>query len=151
MERFTEWNSDRSHAGGLPGRDCYTQLAKYEDTGLTPEEVEDLLSTSELSPEAQYAINQHADSIIQRMDALLNKCDREPPILVGDKVWVIDYDNGITECKVSMIQQKADRSWKFRISHPKWGVYDRPATDLGKSVFRSEQDAKDELERKKSK
>lgn len=150
MERFTEWNSDHSHAGGLPGKDCYTQLARYEDTGLTPEEVEDLLSTSELSPEAQYAINQHADSLIQRLDALLNKSDREPPILVGDTVWVIDHDNIVTECKVSMIQQKSNKSWKFRVSHPRWGVYDCPATDLGKSAFRSKQDAKRELERKKS-
>lgn len=29
MERYTEWIG--SHGSGLPGKDCYTKLAKYED------------------------------------------------------------------------------------------------------------------------
>lgn len=37
MERFTEWIG--GHGAGKPGKDCYTQLAKYEDTELTPEQV----------------------------------------------------------------------------------------------------------------
>ena len=51
------------------------RLAAYEDTGLTPEEVESLLSVREITPEAEYAINKHADSLIERMDALLHKDD----------------------------------------------------------------------------
>ena len=29
MERFTEWIG--GHGSGLPGKDCYTKLAEYED------------------------------------------------------------------------------------------------------------------------
>ena len=44
------------------------RLAAYEDTGLTPEEINDLASVREISPEAEYAINKHADNIIERLD-----------------------------------------------------------------------------------
>lgn len=37
MERFTEWVG--GHGSGLPGKDCYTRLAQYEDIGKTPEEI----------------------------------------------------------------------------------------------------------------
>lgn len=36
-DRYTEWCGE--HGAGRPGKDCYTQLAKYEDSGLSPEEV----------------------------------------------------------------------------------------------------------------
>lgn len=42
MERFTEWRD--AHGAGKPGKDCYTQLAKYEDTGLTPEQIFEMIS-----------------------------------------------------------------------------------------------------------
>ena len=51
------------------------RLAAYEDTGLTPEEVNDLASVREISPEAEYAINKHADNIIERLDKLLHQTD----------------------------------------------------------------------------
>lgn len=50
-------------------------LAAYEDTGLTPEEINDLASVREISPEAEYAINKHADNIIERLDKLLHQTD----------------------------------------------------------------------------
>lgn len=30
-DRFTEWNKEHTHGCGLPGKDCFTKLAKYED------------------------------------------------------------------------------------------------------------------------
>ena len=51
------------------------RLGAYEDTGLTPEEINDLTSVREISPEAEYAINKHADSIIERLDKLLAHTD----------------------------------------------------------------------------
>ena len=51
------------------------RLMQYEDTGLTPEEINDLASVREISPEAEYAINKHADSIIERLDKLLAQTD----------------------------------------------------------------------------
>lgn len=56
-------------------RQLYSALAAYEDTGLTPEEINDLASVREISPEAEYAINKHADSIIERLDKLLAQTD----------------------------------------------------------------------------
>lgn len=41
MERYTMWID--GHGAGLPGKDCYTQLARYEDIGLTPEEISEKL------------------------------------------------------------------------------------------------------------
>lgn len=37
MERYTEWLGGRG--AGLPGKDCYTRLAMYEDSELSPEQV----------------------------------------------------------------------------------------------------------------
>lgn len=56
-------------------RQLYSALAVYEDTGLTPEEINDLASVREISPEAEYAINKHADNIIERLDKLLHQTD----------------------------------------------------------------------------
>lgn len=50
-------------------------LREYLDTGLTPEEINDLASVREISPEAEYAINKHADNIIERLDKLLHQTD----------------------------------------------------------------------------
>ena len=54
------------------------RLAAYEDTGLTPEEINDLASVREIPPEAEYAINKHADSIIERLDDKGLRQDRIP-------------------------------------------------------------------------
>lgn len=51
------------------------RLAAYEDTELTPEEINDLASVREISPETEYAINKHADNIIERLDKLLHQTD----------------------------------------------------------------------------
>ena len=86
------------------------RLAAYEDTGLTPEEINDLASVREISPEAEYAINKHADNIIERLDKLLHQTDDDArlrelaeadkdgrlvvlPCKVGEKLWVIGRDN----------------------------------------------------------
>ncbi len=53
------------------------RLAAYEDTGLEPEEISELLLADEVSPEAKYAINEHADSLIKHLDALIHKDDSE--------------------------------------------------------------------------
>ena len=50
-------------------------LREYLDTELTPEEINDLASVREISPEAEYAINKHADNIIERLDKLLHQTD----------------------------------------------------------------------------
>lgn len=61
-------------------RQLYSALAAYEDTGLTPEEINDMASVREISPEAEYAINKHADNIIERLDKLLHQTDDDDHI-----------------------------------------------------------------------
>lgn len=90
--------------------DFYWRLKAYEDTGLTPEEINDLASVREISPEAEYAINKHADNIIERLDKLLHQTDDDArlrelseadkdgrlvvlPCRVGEKLWVIGRDS----------------------------------------------------------
>lgn len=97
MERLTKHSKQTSHENGIccthfcgpeclgVGGNCamnckweeaaWSRLAAYEDTGLTPEEINDLASVREISPEAEYAINKHADSIIERLDKLLAQTD----------------------------------------------------------------------------
>ena len=80
MERLTRRSADgracfKPHLYGQMNKDVCDRLAAYEDTGLTPEEINDLASVREISPEAEYAINKHADSIIERLDKLLAQTD----------------------------------------------------------------------------
>ena len=48
-------------------------LREYLDTGLEPEEINDLASVREISPETEYAINKHADNIIERLDKQIGR------------------------------------------------------------------------------
>ena len=102
-------------------RQLYSALAAYEDTGLTPEEINDLASVREISPEAEYAINKHADNIIERLDKLLHQTDDDArlrdlaeadkdgrlvvlPCKVGQRVFALmDTDKHISECEVKQI------------------------------------------------
>jgi len=96
--------------GACSQRKVWERLKAYEDTGLTPEEINDLASVREISPEAEYAINKHADNIIERLDKLLHQTDDDArlrdlaeadkdgrlvvlPCKVGEKLWVIGRDN----------------------------------------------------------
>lgn len=69
-----------------------------------------------------------------------------PPCKVGQTVWLIKSLNwqhtewGIKEGKVSMIQQKADKSWKFRITE-NHSVSDYTVDAIGKTVFLTREDA----------
>lgn len=96
--------------GACSQRKVWERLKAYEDTGLTPEEINDLASVREISPEAEYAINKHADNIIERLDKLLHQTDDDArlrdlaeadkdgrlvvlPCKVGEKLWVTGRDN----------------------------------------------------------
>lgn len=74
----------------------------------------------------------------------------ELPCKVGDKVWLIKSLNwqrtewGIKEGKVSMIQQKADKSWKFRVTE-NHSVQDYTIDSIGKTVFLTKEEAEQKL------
>lgn len=85
MKRLTEKNeSPCTCCGGIGScrADCsykqiYDRLAEYEDTGLTPKEIEDMVSVREITPEAEYAIDKHANNLIQKLDELITKTDEK--------------------------------------------------------------------------
>ena len=73
-----------------------------------------------------------------------------PPCKVGDTVWLIKSLNWqqteweIKEGKISMIQQKADKSWKFRVTE-NHSVKDYTVEKIGKTVFLTREEAEAKL------
>lgn len=76
------------------------------------------------------------------------------PVFVGQDIWEV-YQSyyskqvTVTKGKVAMIQQKADKSWKFRISRT-GSVYDCQLSAIGDYIFLDEASANtkaDELRR----
>ena len=47
-----------------------------------------------------------------------------PKCSVGDIVYYLRWDGIIEKCRVSMLQQKSDKSWKVRLTPPDRGVFD---------------------------
>jgi hypothetical protein len=71
-----------------------------------------------------------------------------PPIQIGTPVYFADvWQNGVEHGTVSMIQQKADKSWKFRISYGS-SVRDEPTSEIGKTVFLTYEEAENYLKDK---
>lgn len=73
-----------------------------------------------------------------------------PPCRVEQMVWLIKPLNwqqtewGIKEGKISMIQQKADKSWKFRVTE-NHSVQDYTVDKIGKTVFLTKEQAEQKL------
>lgn len=66
----------------------------------------------------------------------------KPPAYIGQEVWLPyawyninrkEIISELREGKISMLQQKADKSWKFRVSHSY--VSDYKVEDISKNVF----------------
>lgn len=74
-----------------------------------------------------------------------------PPCKVGDKVWYLHQRyNGtfvIQEGKISMLTQKADKSWRLRITvnSSVWGF---TPNEIGTRYFITKEDAEKELKRR---
>ena len=72
----------------------------------------------------------------------------EVPCVIGQTVWRLctwfKSPAEIVESRVSMIQQKADKSWKFRISN-RYGTCDFKAEEIGQYVFITKEEAEEAL------
>lgn len=77
------------------------------------------------------------------------------PVYIGKPVWLAnawynnltkEIDSGVVEGKVSMLQQKADKSWKFRVTTKYVSDYD--LDDIGTYIFFTKEDAEKALEEK---
>ena len=66
------------------------------------------------------------------------------PCSIGDTVWRL-FSGEIEECKVSMLQQKVDKSWKVRISYPFYLTADEKLDDLGNTWFLTKEEAEAKL------
>lgn len=64
-----------------------------------------------------------------------------PQCSVGDIVWYTYYQKEPLRCKVSMLQQKADKSWKIRLTPPMLGVFDITLERFNKHCFSTEEEA----------
>jgi len=100
MNRFTEWHNKKG--AGLPGKDCFTKLAKYEDTGLEPEEIIEMRGEVKTAydeggiPYATeytgYEAKHITDLRIAEQDGRLFVL----PCKVGDRIWVLSRRTGET-------------------------------------------------------
>ena len=67
-----------------------------------------------------------------------------PPVSVGQTVYRKYWNGGFVKCTVSMITQKADKSFKIRLSY-NGSVGDYTEDDFGKTVFLTKEEAEAEL------
>lgn len=76
-----------------------------------------------------------------------------PPCYIGQPVWeVYNWFTGkveVREGKVSMLQQKADKTWKIRVSINS-SVYDITVDDIGKRIFFSKEEVEKRQEELKN-
>ena len=73
-------------------------------------------------------------------DAYEEKEIRLPCCAVGDEVWRKDWNGNPIKCRVSMLQQKADKSWKVRLTLPYGGVFDITLDEFYKTCFSTEKE-----------
>ena len=113
----------------VPAAHC-PLLREYLDTGLEPEEINDLASVREISPETEYAINKHADNIIERLDKLR-------PCKVGDTLFRV-FAGEILEHKVS--------NMRYLAIQERWDIDTTPfcpyvESSIGKTIFLTHEEA----------
>ena len=76
-----------------------------------------------------------------------------PPCYIGQPVWeVYKWFTGkveVREGKISMLQQKADKTWKIRVSINS-SVYDITVDKIGKTIFLSREEAEKRQEELKN-
>lgn len=147
-------------------RQLYSALAAYEDTGLTPEEINDLASVREISPEAEYAINKHADNIIERLDKLLHQTDDDArlrdlaeadkdgrvvmlPCKVGDRLYEVTGRKTISVYKVKAIRVELFGlfiEWDIVEGFVWQSLSGINAGEIGRTVFLTREEAEKALE-----
>lgn len=163
-----EDNGNCTAVGGfctaVPAAHC-PLLRQYLDTRLTPEEINDLASVREISPEAEYAINKHADSIIERLDKLLAQTDDDDrlrelaeadkdgrvvvlPCKVGDVVYGFYGEKTILPMVAKWIETNTD-GWCIAVQYVPMAPRFYRFSDFGKTVFLTRKEAEAALEAKR--
>lgn len=123
------------------------RLAAYEDTGLEPEQIEYMyMENQEL---ASYLCT-NGDRAIA-----LGEADAEGrvvilPCKIGDTLFrPLSWRNIVEKCTVSLLTQKADKSWKIRLTSENFRTtFEITINDIGKTVFLTSEEAEKALEEK---
>lgn len=68
-----------------------------------------------------------------------------PSCSVGDIVWYTHYQKEPLKCKVSMLQQKADKNWKIRLTPPNTGVFDITMDEFNNFCFFTQKEAEENI------
>lgn len=68
-----------------------------------------------------------------------------PPCHLNQTVWHISWNNRIEQCKVSSLTQKADSTFKIRITPPSKSVFEITPDEIGKTVFLTKEEAEEAL------
>ena len=101
---------------------------------------------TEEPPEALYTIENH-----QVADYLLANGVIVPPCHLNQTVWHITWNNRIEQCKVSSLTQKADSTFKIRITPPSKSVFEITPDEIGNTVFLTKEEAEEKLNEIKTK
>lgn len=103
---------------------------------------------TELIEQAEGLKNNDFPSVEEIADYLLANGVIVLPCYIGQEVWYLsEHFNGSVEIekgKISMLQQKADKSWKFRFSHNS-SVWDFKIDDIGVRYFLTKEEAEEKL------
>lgn len=78
-------------------------------------------------------------------DHLIENGVTVPPCSLHQTLWEITWNKRIEQCKVSSLTQKADGSFKIRISPKCSGVYEITPDKIGEKVFLTKSEAEAKL------
>ena len=134
MERLTYWCDDGMGGGEYRVNEngaeysghFIDRLATYEDTGLEPQTISEIL-----------------DSVSEWYDAHKEGRLLVLPCKVGETIYYLNPFDEIEKGRITMIQQKANGTLKFRVTTT--FSHDVTSDAIGKSVFRTREEAEAKL------
>lgn len=147
MERLTKIYP--SGAWGITGEidDAILRLAAYEDTGLEPEEI---ISAVDMAKVACALEELNAYKELGSLDRLRELAEMDsagciPPCKIGDVFYRVCYgfdSSEIEKYRVSMVTQKADRSWRIRATDTESSFQiDWSLDDFNKRAYKTREEA----------
>ena len=148
MERLTQYEVVGGHVHAIPTANIDTalmRLAAYEDTGLTPEEVNDAVVGAKLMAKSKVvsAFGVAADRLRELSEA--DKAGRLVvlPCKVGDGLWTF-CSHPVEQVYSFTVTDISTLNGRTMLNTSRCGVID--ARDVGKTVFLTREDAEEALE-----
>lgn len=141
------------HGGGCTQRKVWEKLKAYEDTGLTPEEVNDAVVGAKLMAKAKVVsvFGVAAERLLELAEAERAGRVVVLPCRVGDTLWIVDSARGVYSAKVrtffcghsSAVRGMDDDG---NIQMIRTTECDIPIRDFGETAFLTHEEAKKALE-----